>query len=82
MAFTPIVIDGGGKPEPDAEIIEALEKHLERARAGEFENIMIVADTGGVPECTVRGDDDLRMVCIAELVLHPSKLMALGYEAE
>lgn len=78
------VIEGGGKPEPDPEIIEVLERALERARGGEFENILLVLDLGGesIPECYVRGDDELRAVNVAELMLHPAKMMALGYEPE
>ncbi|GAA5075573.1 hypothetical protein [Lysobacter panacisoli] len=78
------VVEGGGKPEPDPEIIEIFESFLTRAKAGEFENVLVAVDKGAgtIPECVVRGEDDLQMICVAELLLHPAKMLALGYEPE
>lgn len=77
------VIDGGGKPEPDARIIEALELMLGRAREGEFEGVLIVADAiDGEPEITCAGDDTLRTVSLAEMMIPQVKAYALGLEFE
>jgi hypothetical protein len=84
MADRPFqVIQGGGKPEPDARIIEALELHLVRAKAGEFEGVLIVADAiDGEPEITCAGEDTLRTVSLAEMMLPQVKAYALGLEFE
>lgn len=79
------VIDGGGKPEPDARIIEALELMLGRAREGEFEGVLIVGipvDWDDEPEGSVAGDDPLATLTHVELMLPALKLRALGYEVE
>ena len=75
------VVEGGGKPEPDGRIIEALEQALERAKAGDFAGVLMVADTmDGDPEITCAGEDTLRTVNLAEMMIPQVKAYALGLE--
>lgn len=78
MAFTPIVIEGGGQPEPDTRVIDALKEALARAESGDAEGLFILLDTvDGEPEVWCAGDDALRTVCLAELLLPSMKASIL-----
>jgi hypothetical protein len=80
MAFTPKVIDGGGKPEPDARIIEALEAALAKAKAGEAEGVFILMD-GEDHEIWCAGNA-LVLGCLAEIYAQEIKAAALGFGDE
>lgn len=79
MAADLRVIEGGGKPEPDTRLLDALAEVAERVKAGEVRGLLIVADTAdGEPEAWCAGDDALRTVVLADLVLPSLKAEALG----
>ena len=66
MAFQ--VIEGGGKPEPDAALIEAAREFLADVESGRVRQFVIVSDTDDEePEITCMGDGLLLGVLCEEL---------------
>lgn len=75
------VVDGGGKPRPDERVVSELETLLNRAKAGEVRHLLVVADVlDGDPEIAVAGDNPLRAIGLAELMIPQAKAFALGLE--
>ena len=74
------VIDGGGQPEPDARIIEALEAALAKTKAGEVDGVFILTD-GEEHEVWCAGNA-LVMACLAEIYAIEVKASALGFGDE
>jgi hypothetical protein len=83
MAFVPKIIDGGGQPEPDTRLLDALKEVLARVEAGDAEGLFILLDTVvGEPEVWCAGDDSLRTVCLAELLIPSMKASILDLGGE
>jgi len=75
------VVDGGGKPKPDERVVSELETLLKRAKSGEIRRLMVVADPlDGEPEIAVAGDNPIRALALAELMIPQAKAFALGLE--
>lgn len=74
------VIEGGGKPEPDAEAVEQAEKVaaalVNSARAGFGYWVML---DGEIPKA-IHGGDLLEMAALAEEIARDMKCAALGLE--
>lgn len=82
MAFTPVIIEGGGKPEPDERHISALKEVLALAEAGEIDGLLIIANLPGCdePMSWLSGDDTKDTLLLADLMLPALKAAALGFE--
>lgn len=74
------VVEGGGKPEPDARVMEALEAALEKAKTGDVDGVFILLD-GEDHEIWCAGNA-LVLGCLAEIYAQEIKASALGFGDE
>ena len=76
MAFTPIVIDGGGKPEPDEVLVGCRKAAISSLETAAYFWVYTV-DENGEAQVEFYGDD-LRLSAGVEEIARAQKMDALG----
>lgn len=77
MAADLRIIEGGGKPEPDAELVAEVEALLARVKAGEVTGVIAVFECEE-PEVLCRAEDGLSLAVLAEELCRQVKLSMVG----
>lgn len=78
MADRPFtVIQGGGQPEPDAELVAEVEALLARIKAGEVTGVIAVLECDE-PELLCKAEDGLSLACLGEELCRQVKLSMVG----